>query len=207
MGKWRWVPGGDRAGRWKLCSKSYPPTSGLPICSVASSAWGQGQRQTLPASPGFPTALFWARQRRLSPQAGECLQQLHVRLRAWAGLLVLPAGVYMPGDGKVKHGWPWDAHISSLVGLYLCPVHPSCGGVAGAAGAPWAEVGDLERGVGSRSDVCTVPVLRLLHRFGEIPSTVTQGRQLESQDIVPDPPAPSSTCCSTARSVQPLGRH
>lgn len=110
MGKWRWVPGGDRAGRWKLCSKSYPPTSGLPICSVASSAWGRGQRQTLPASPGFPTALLWARQRRLSPQAGECLQQLHVRLRAWAGLLGSACwGVHArgwKGETRVAPGCP-----------------------------------------------------------------------------------------------------
>lgn len=207
MGKWRWVPGGDRAGRWKLCSKSYPPTSGLPICSVASLARGRGQRQTLPATPGFPTALFWARQRRLSPQAGECPQQLHVRLRAWAGLLGSACwGVHArgwKGETRVAPGCPHPVPG----GFVPLPRASILWGVAGAMGAPWAEVGDLERGAGSRSNVCTVPVLWLLHRFGEIPSTVTQGRQLESQDIVPDPPAPSSACCSTARSVPPLGRH
>lgn len=72
------------------------------------SAWrrGQGQPSLAAGRPGLSHSTFWARRRRLSPEAGDCLQQLCARLRAGAGLWVLPAGVYVLGDGGVKRVGP-----------------------------------------------------------------------------------------------------
>lgn len=71
---------------------------------------------------------------------------------------VLPAGVCVLGDGRVKHEWPRDAHVP-IPGVFVPLPHASIlQGMAGGVETPQAEVGDLERGVRSCSDVCTVPV-------------------------------------------------
>lgn len=90
------------------CSQSYPPTSGQPVCSVASLAWGWGQGQPLPALLDFTKAPFWAQRCRLSPEAGFAFSS---SLRGCGQGQGCGAWVYVPGDGRVKHGWSWDAHI------------------------------------------------------------------------------------------------
>lgn len=162
MGKRHRAPGRDRGGRWKLSVRKV--THQLQGCP---SAWrlpwhGEGardsQRRQL-AAPGFPMALFWAGRHRLSPEAGDCLRQLPARLRAGAGLGGFACWGVWAGrwKGGTRSG-PWDACVPIPGGFVPLPHASILQGTARDAGAPQAEVGDLKRAVGSRSDVCTVPV-------------------------------------------------
>lgn len=107
MGKRRRVPGRDRAGRWELFTKL--PANFRAACLLAGLfGMGMGPRTATASSPGLYQSTFLGTKVQAEPRSRVCLQQLSARLWAGAGLW---AWVYVPGDGRVKHGWSWDAHI------------------------------------------------------------------------------------------------